>query len=149
MRLIISCNTFSIQEQNRKKLRKAHNPNNRSKPLKEVKDKATWLSNPIKKGPVLAGPYSRKFNLKYMDFIKLSDQLPPANTIVMVKRKKGKTYLGFRRVDKPLATNPDSSQDIYWRGVPIDDLAAYDYNGAFCKSSFSDVTVESWAHLSV
>ena len=83
-----------------------------------------------------------------MDFIKLETELPPANYLVLIKRRKGPLFLGFRRREMPLATNPDPSQDTYWRGAPIDDLGTKDVEGGFCNSSFSDVTVEGWKYVS-
>lgn len=82
-----------------------------------------------------------------MDFIKLETELPPAQTIVMIKRKNGLTYLGYRK-DQLLTTNTDPSQDCHWHGNPINDLKVKDADGGFCGRSFSDVTVEGWAYVS-
>jgi hypothetical protein len=81
-----------------------------------------------------------------MDFIKIEAELPPPNYLVMIKRKNGTYYLGYR-YDKPLSTDPDPSKNCYWSGSPIDDLEIK--NGRFDRHRFSDVTVESWAYIGI
>lgn len=78
-----------------------------------------------------------------MDFIKLTDQLPPAWRAVLVQRAND-YYLAYRK-DKPLTTNPDASQDCYWRGSKLSQLHISDDTIFNC--SFSDVTVLGWCEL--
>lgn len=82
-----------------------------------------------------------------MDFKSPSEQLPPPNTMVFIKRQhpSGKTsvYLGYRN-DRPLTTNPDPSKDCFWIGNNIDTLE--ELTTSF-PASFSDVTVIGWASL--
>lgn len=80
-----------------------------------------------------------------MDWIKLSKELPPPNTLVWVKRIPNKTesqpiYIGTR-MGLPISENIDPSRDCYWYGT--DDLSASS-SGINLRYHFSDVTVEGW-----
>lgn len=89
-----------------------------------------------------------------MEWIKLEDQLPPKNTMVLVKRYPNKIeeqpiYLAMRQ-DKELSKNPDASRDCFWHGNHIDKFFSeqenyYQLDGL---SRFSDVTVKEWAFVS-
>jgi hypothetical protein len=88
-----------------------------------------------------------------MNWIKLEDQLPPKNTLVVVKRYPNKIeeepiYFAMRE-DKPLSVNPDASRDCYWHGSNQNTFLAehekpYMFDSLSC---FSDVTVKEWAFI--
>lgn len=88
-----------------------------------------------------------------MNWIKLEEQLPPKNTLVVLKRYPNKIeeepiYYAMRE-DKPLTVNPDASRDCYWHGSNQNTfLAEHEKrNELDCFSSFSDVTVKVWAFI--
>lgn len=85
--------------------------------------------------------------LKKEDFIKLdAESLPKPNVVVWCMRKDGRVILAFRDAN-PIA--PDGSNPwnyCHWRAFGFDggeliaECGSLDYN-----TSFSDVTVDSWA----
>ncbi len=88
-----------------------------------------------------------------MNWIKLEDQLPPKNTLVVLKRYPNKIeeepiYFAMRE-DKPLSVNPDASRDCYWHGSNQNTfLAEHEKRNELDSfSSFSDVTVKEWAFI--
>ena len=80
-----------------------------------------------------------------MDFIKQSDELPPANTLVLIERTKGGFYLGYR-LDRPLSTNADPSRECHWHGRPTNE-SDVNKSKSFFYCNFSDVTVTGWINI--
>lgn len=88
-----------------------------------------------------------------MNWKQLDIELPPKNTLVLVKRMPNKIedeplYFAMRQ-DKPLSTNPDASRDTYWWGNHKNTFlgeneVAYNLDGF---SNFSDVTVKEWCYI--
>lgn len=77
-------------------------------------------------------------------WIKLTEELPPANTPVWVQRNDG-VYLAMRN-SKPLSTSrPDV--DCHWYGSSTGELQQESSSRIDFNSNFSDVTVESWMPL--
>lgn len=88
-----------------------------------------------------------------MNWIKLENQLPPKNTLVLVKRYSNKVeeepiYFAMRQ-DKELATNPDDSRDCYWFGNHKSNFLSEqeNYRKLDNFSNFSDVTVKEWCFI--
>src|ERR1044072_6556349 len=80
-----------------------------------------------------------------MDFKKLKDELPTANTLVLIQRQNGSLYLGYR-MDRPLSTNPDASQECHWYGRPANDNDVKK-SDSFFYCNLSDVTVAGWLSI--
>lgn len=88
-----------------------------------------------------------------MKWNKITDQLPPANTPVWVKRKPNiieqvPIYIAMRRGNE-LSVNPDPSQNCYWEGIDVKSLSRQQ-DSSFrieFQFSFSDVTVLEWAFI--
>lgn len=86
-----------------------------------------------------------------MKWIKLENQLPPKNTLVLVKRFPNKVeeepiYFAMRQ-DMDLSINPDASQNCYWHGnhknkFTSENAKPYQMDGF---NNFSDVTVKEWS----
>lgn len=90
-----------------------------------------------------------------MNWIKLEEQLPPKNTLVLVRRYPNKIeeepiYFAMRR-DKELATNPDTSRDCYWFGNHKNHFLSEQESSTKLDvfSNFSDVTVKDWAFIDI
>jgi len=81
-----------------------------------------------------------------MEFIKLNEDLPPANKLVWIKRKNGNIYLGNRE-NQPISNNPDPSHDCFWHANPSHFMLMTNTFELKFKHSFSDITVDSWADL--
>lgn len=88
-----------------------------------------------------------------MNWINLKDQLPPKNTLVLVKRIANKIedepiYFAMRQ-NKELSTNPDASRECYWWGNNQKIFLAE--NESFLEmdgfANFSDVTVKEWCYI--
>lgn len=88
-----------------------------------------------------------------MNWKQLDKELPPKNTLVLVRRFPNKIeeepiYFAMRQ-DKPLSTNADVSKDCYWWGNHKntflgENAIAYNLDGF---SNFSDVTVKEWCYI--
>lgn len=75
--------------------------------------------------------------------------MPPANTLVWIKRQKGSLYLGMR-ADRPFSTNPDVSQECHWYASPSSNAFNTDVHGNWHPGShFSDLTVQSWMPVQI
>jgi hypothetical protein len=83
-----------------------------------------------------------------MNFISLKKELPPANTLLVIKRNDGGIYVGYR-TGKPLSTNPDASRDCYWWANKKANAFSIESGKLEFHNNFSDVTVDSWAYLSI
>lgn len=90
-----------------------------------------------------------------MKWIKLDEKLPPANSLVWVKRcatvtEDAPIYLGMRNGEK-ISNNPDPSKNCNWYGVHSKSLALKQPNHIQLKFtySFSDVTVIEWAFIEI
>lgn len=93
-----------------------------------------------------------------MNWIKITNELPPSYQLVWVKRFPNRVenepvYLAYRQGSQPLATNPDASQDCYWRGDHYnalfkDPLKSDTGRAAIFQANFSDVSVLEWAYVS-
>lgn len=88
-----------------------------------------------------------------MNWIKLENQLPPKNTLVLVKRCPNKVeeepiYFAMRQ-DRELATNPDASRDCYWFGNHKNKFLSEQESSRELDgfSNFSDVTVKEWCFI--
>lgn len=88
-----------------------------------------------------------------MNWIKLENQLPPKNTLVLVKRYPNKVeedsiYFAMRQ-DKELATNPDASRDCNWFGNHKNKFLSEQESSRKLDefSNFSDVTVKEWCFI--
>jgi hypothetical protein len=80
-----------------------------------------------------------------MEFKKLTDELPTANTFVLIQRQNGSLYLGYR-MDKALSTNPDASRECHWYGRPANENDV-NKSTSFFYTNFSDVTVTGWLSI--
>lgn len=87
-----------------------------------------------------------------MEWIKLSDKLPPRNVVVWIKRypntkESEPIYLGIRN-GRPISTNPDASIDCHWCGINSNDLNDEQTSNTLkFTSSFSDITVNEWCFI--
>lgn len=94
-------------------------------------------------------------NTNIMIWYKLEEQLPPKNTLVLVRRFPNKIenepiYFAMRE-DKELATNPDASRDCYWFGNHKNNFLSEQESSIKLDvfSNFSDVTVKDWAFIDI
>lgn len=77
------------------------------------------------------------------------NELPPAFTIVLITRKTGDKYYGYR-TDAPLSTNKDASRECHWYGRYLNEGLVCDRMGKLQFGfNFSDVTVKEWQLLGI
>lgn len=88
-----------------------------------------------------------------MNWIKIEEKLPPANTLVWIRRyptsvEHKPLFLGMRSGDK-LSTDPDPSVNCIWDAIHVKSLASKQPSRKELKFtySFSDVTVIEWAFV--
>ena len=88
-----------------------------------------------------------------MKWIKLEDQLPPKNTLVLVKRFENKAekepiYFAMRN-NRELSQTVDASKDCFWFGTHVDSFTSENekLTTIEMQANFSDVTVKEWAFI--
>ena len=88
-----------------------------------------------------------------LNWIKLDEQLPPNNTLVLVKRVSNKVedepiYFAMRE-DKELSTDIDASRNCYWHGNNKKHILGKQESPRLLDgfANFSDVTVKEWCYI--